>query len=178
MDFYHHVQTFTVFSWRQTLKLETRGKFPRRRHSVIRRVRTRAHYCISNNHKSVAAERDQRVFYLEGRLFLFPFYLEVTRGLTLAVASTRAPFWIRYRTTFDCPALAAMWRAVSPLWSTHTHTHTHTHTKEKQGLMIIIPTFLLPSFLHENTHNSSRNSPCVQEERERETPSLSTPSSP
>lgn len=34
---------------------------------------------------------------------------------TLALASTRAPFWIRYRTTLDCPALAAMWSAVSPL---------------------------------------------------------------
>lgn len=34
---------------------------------------------------------------------------------TLALASTRAPFWMRYRTTLDCPALAAMWSAVSPL---------------------------------------------------------------
>lgn len=40
------------------------------------------------------------------------------RVLTLDLVSTLAPFLSRYRTTSAWPALAAMWRAVSPLWKT------------------------------------------------------------
>lgn len=36
--------------------------------------------------------------------------------LTLDLVSTLAPFFSRYRTTSAWPALAAMWRAVSPRW--------------------------------------------------------------
>lgn len=38
--------------------------------------------------------------------------------LTLDLVSTLAPFFRRYRTTSAWPALAAMWRAVSPRWRT------------------------------------------------------------
>lgn len=40
--------------------------------------------------------------------------------LTLAMASTSAPFLSKQRTTSICPARAAMWRAVSPRWSPKT----------------------------------------------------------
>ncbi len=93
-------------------------------------IQAHTHACtVSNKHKNThthtIAVADTEwvwyVFYLEGG---FLSEVKCHTWSTLAVASTRAPFWIRYRTTFDCPALAAMWSAVSPLWNTHTHTHT------------------------------------------------------
>lgn len=41
-----------------------------------------------------------------------------THWQTLDLVSTLAPFFSRYRTTSAWPALAAMWRAVSPRWNT------------------------------------------------------------
>lgn len=42
--------------------------------------------------------------------------INVYSWLTLAMASTNAPFLSKQRTTSICPARAAIWRAVSPRW--------------------------------------------------------------
>lgn len=47
-------------------------------------------------------------------------------GLTRALASTMAPFLSRQRTTSTCPALAAMWRAVSPRWRSESTDSSDT----------------------------------------------------
>lgn len=47
-------------------------------------------------------------------------------GLTRALASTMAPFLSRQRTTSTCPALAAMWRAVSPRWRPESTDSSNT----------------------------------------------------
>lgn len=74
---------------------------------------------------------------------------ELRSRLTLAMASTSAPFLSKQRTTSICPARAAMWRAVSPRWrkgqgrvrrlflrhlTSSNHTHNVTDVRRRSVL--------------------------------------------